>query len=170
MNDSFYETECLPHVKAIAQEIDELADVIDLDELRDRIDELENMDDPDNFIENPNYDPEDGDSEEYILTEEAKAELEELQRKLEDYESGESPADLENYFNDCLDIEYRIDGGGDYRSVAITVTTGGPHIEVDTGSNSVKLWWGGTYAEWSFSSKAGSIIDDIFSEQYASVR
>jgi hypothetical protein len=170
MNESFYETECLPYVKSIAQEIDELADSIDLDELRDRIDELENMDDAEDFIENPNYDPEDEDSEQYVLTEDAKTELEDLQRKLEDYESGDSPQDLYGYFDDFLDVEYRIDGSGEYRSVAITVATGGPHVEVDTGSNSVKLWWGGTQAEWSFSSKAGDIIDDIFSEHYASVR
>lgn len=169
MNRNF-ENECIDRVKAIAEQLNALADGIDLDEIKDRIDELEDKIDPDDYTENPDYNPEDDDSEAYTLTEDAAAELEELRQKLEAYEDGDEPADLIDYFADVLDIEYRISGSGEYRSVAITVATGGPHIEVDTGSESVKLWWGSTRAEWSIHRDTSNAIDDIFTEYYDSLR
>ena len=172
MDQSFYEKECLPYVKSIANQIDELADGIDLDELRERIDELENLDNADDFTDNPSYNPDDDDLdvEAYILTEDAQKELDELREKLAEYESGGEPADLYEYISDCLDVEYRVDASGKYKSVALTVTTGGPHVEIDTADDTVKLWWGGDHAKWSFSSKAGDMIDDIYSEYYQSMR
>jgi len=170
MSNNFYETECLPRVKAIARELDQLASHhVDTDEIESRITELEDFDDPDDYIENPNYDEDDDDSEAYILTEAAQAELEELREQLSEYENG-AAVDLYGYFDDPLDIEYRVGSDGDYRSVAVTVGTGGPHIEVDTGDNCVKLWWGGDKAKWGFDSSTGDAIDDIFREMYENCR
>lgn len=106
-NSRFYEEECLPRVRAIAQELDRLAD---------------------------------------------------------------EPESLYSYFEDCLDIEYRISGDGTYRSVEICVACGGPGIYVDTGSNNVKLFWGGDRAEWSIRSETGDMIDEIFEEYYNSTK
>lgn len=166
-----FEKECLEQVRRIAQHLDDLADnAVDLDEIRDRIDELECFDNPDDYVENPAYDPDDDDSEEYVLTEDAQNELAKLREELEAYEDGSEPTDIASYFDDCLDVEYRVGGDGEYRSVALTVTTGGPHIEVDTGDNSVNLWWGSAHTSWSIENSTADAIDEIFSESFASVR
>lgn len=170
-NNEFYEKECLAQVKYIAKEINYLAESsTDKDEAERRATELENivedyMERNNNCFEYPDdYEPLNEFEQDEL--EEAKEELEEIQKKLDNGE----PFNLNEYFYDCLDIEYRIDSSGDYRSVAITVTTGGPHIEVDTGDNNVKLWWGGNQAQWGITSKAADIIDDIFSEYYDCTR
>ncbi len=77
---------------------------------------------------------------------------------------------LREYFEDALDIEYRISGDGEYRSVAVTITTGGPHIEADTDDRAVKLWWGGEKARWSIYPNTAEAIDDIFAEYYQALR
>lgn len=165
--NEFYELNCLPRVKAIAEEINELADSrTDRGEAERHAAELEEMVEEyeariDGSITRPeDYEP---------LTEaeqdelnEAREELEAIQAKLD---SGEA-FNLHEYFEDVLDIEYRINGRGEYRSVALTVCTGGPHIEVDTGDNNVKLWWGSDRAQWAITSDAAAQIDDIFEEYY----
>lgn len=83
---------------------------------------------------------------------------------------GGEVTNLYGYFEDALDIEYRIGGDGEYRGVAVTITTGGPHIEVDTGDMAVKLWWGTERAEWSIRRNTADAIDDIFKEYYQAIR
>ena len=39
---------------------------------------------------------------------------------------------LYDYFEDALDIEYRVGSNKDYRSVCIMVTCGGPNVYIDT--------------------------------------
>lgn len=56
---------------------------------------------------------------------------------------------LYDYFEDCLDIEYRCDGRREYRSVCIMVACGGPNIYVDTESKAVELYWWGDRASYS---------------------
>jgi hypothetical protein len=77
---------------------------------------------------------------------------------------------LREYFEDALDVIYSVDRYGDYRRVAVTITTGGPHIEVDTNDRAVKLWWGGEKARWSISRDTAEAIDDIFHEYYQAIR
>ena len=78
--------------------------------------------------------------------------------------------DLESYFEDALDVIYSVDRYGDYRRVAVTITTGGPHIEVDTDDRAVKLWWGTEEAQWSISRNTAEAIDEIFCEYYQAIR
>ena len=79
--------------------------------------------------------------------------------------------DLESYFEEnTLDVIYSVDRYGEYRGVAVTITTGGPHIEVDTDDMAVKLWWGGEKAKWRISRNTVDAIDDIFSEYYQALK
>ena len=72
-----------------------------------------------------------------------------------------------DYFDDCYDIEYRIDGQRRYRSVEVMVAMGGPNIYVDTSRKGVFLYWGFTKAEWMLTYNACDMIDDYFEEMYA---
>jgi hypothetical protein len=161
MNNKFYEEECLKRVKEIAKELDELAaNPQSRDELEERAEELE-LDIEDYEIEN---DPlTDAEQEEL---QEMKDELEAIREKLDNGEA----TDLYSYFENALDIEYRISGDGEYRSVAVTIATGGPHIEIDTGDSAVKLWWGGDTAQWRICRDTADAIDEIFEEYYQLIR
>lgn len=77
---------------------------------------------------------------------------------------------LREYFEDALDVTYYISGNGEYRGVAVTITTGGPHIEVNTNGMAVKLWWGGEKAEWSIRRNTADAIDEMFKEYYQALR
>ena len=70
-----------------------------------------------------------------------------------------------DYFNDCLDTEYRCDGHKEYRSVQVMVAWGGPNIYIDTGSCNVKLYWGGEQETWPLSSEAIAAVDE-WAEEY----
>lgn len=71
-----------------------------------------------------------------------------------------------DYFSDCLDIEYRISGSGEYRSVELCVACGGPNIYVDTGSRTVKLYWWSDRADAPIFGDACEQIDAEFEELY----
>lgn len=77
---------------------------------------------------------------------------------------------LYDYFNDVYDIEYRIDGNGNYKSVQLMIAYGGPNIYVDTNDSYVKLYWGSTYAEAPISYTTSDEIDNIFEEMYLSTK
>lgn len=70
-----------------------------------------------------------------------------------------------DYFEDCLDVEYRCSSSRDYRSVQILVACGGPNIYVDTASNKVELYWWGDRADWPLSPDAVAAVDD-WAEEY----
>ena len=70
-----------------------------------------------------------------------------------------------DYFDDCLDIEYRCDSRKEYRSVQVMVAWGGPNIYVDTSSNNVELYWGGDAETWPLSSEAIEAVDN-WAEEY----
>lgn len=170
-HNEFYDTQCLPRVKAIAEEINELADSrTDKDEAERRVAELENL--IEGYIERNNncfeypddYEPLSEDEQDELN--EATEELEGIQTKLNNGEA----FNLYEYFEDCLDIEYRINSRGEYRSVEIAVGLGGPNIYVSTDDNSVKLYWGSDRAEWYITSDAAAIIDSIFEECYEMTR
>ena len=162
MTEKEFKERCMTTVKRIAEELDELAaNPQSRDELEERAEELE--------LEILDYE----NDENGPLTEAEREELEEMKKELEaireKLDNGEA-TDLYTYFEDTLDIEYRIDGDGDYRGVAVTITTGGPHIEVDTNDMAVKLWWGIETAQWSISRDTAEAIDDIFYEYYQAIR
>lgn len=82
--------------------------------------------------------------------------------ELEEYEQ----QTIYDYLDDCLDIEYRISGRGEFRSVQIMIAWGGPNIYLDTGSRDVELYWGGERETWPLSSDAISELDDWAEEYY----
>ena len=73
---------------------------------------------------------------------------------------------LEEYFDDVFDIEYRVDGRKEYRSVKVMITCGGPNIYVDTGDAYVRLYWGATEVEAPLSYNAAEKIDEIFEDWF----
>lgn len=72
-----------------------------------------------------------------------------------------------DYFNDCYNIEYRIDANGEYKSVELMVACGGPNIYVDTKTATVNLYWWGDSASWDFSRDTANAIDEAFEELWA---
>lgn len=82
-------------------------------------------------------------------------------------ERDEEPQSLYEYFTDVLDIEYRIDANGEYKSVRLMVAFGGPNIYIDTASASVELYWWGDRASAYFSRSAADEIDYMFSEIFS---
>lgn len=75
-------------------------------------------------------------------------------------------ASMYDYFDDVYDIEYRIDGNGEYRSVQLCVAWGGPGIYVDTGDRKVKLYWWSDRAEAPIFGDACDLIDEEFEDLY----
>ena len=162
MNNKFYEEECLKRVREIARELDELAsNPQSRDELEERAEELEQ--DIIDYENNENGPLTEAEREEL---EEMKEEFEAIRKKLDNGEA----TDLYSYFEDAFDIVYHIGGDGEYRGVAVTIATGGPHIEVDTDDMAVKLWWGGYKAQWNINRNTAGAIDEIFEDYYQAIR
>lgn len=163
MTEKEFKQKCIAKAKKIAEELDRLAaNPQSRDELEERAEDLE--------LEIIEYENE----ENGPLTEAEREELEGMKEELkairEKLDNGEA-TDLREYFEEnALDIEYRIGGDGEYRGVAVTIATGGPHIEVDTNDGAVKLWWGGETAEWSINRNTVDAIDEIFKEYYEAIR
>lgn len=67
---------------------------------------------------------------------------------------------------DLYDIEYRIDGNKNYRSVKIMIACGGPNIYIDTACKEVLLYWGNEKAFYPISYCTCSLIDDYFEEMF----
>jgi hypothetical protein len=71
---------------------------------------------------------------------------------------------LWDYFNDVLDIEYRVGSDKQLRSVQIMVAWGGPNIYIDTATKQVELYWWGDRASYPIDSDVCNEIDYIFEE------
>jgi hypothetical protein len=84
----------------------------------------------------------------------------ELNEAAADYES------LIEYFEDALDIEYRIGSNKQYRSVRIMITCGGPNIFIDTKTDSVDPYWGTEHASWPLDYDTSSLIDSLFRDYF----
>ena len=85
----------------------------------------------------------------------------------EEIEDGdEEQQSLYDYFDDVFDIEYRISGGREYRSVQIMIACGGPNIYIDTGTAQVELYWWGDRASYPISYSARDEIDEYFEELF----
>ncbi|MCL1976715.1 MAG: hypothetical protein FWG55_01190 [Candidatus Bathyarchaeota archaeon] len=73
-----------------------------------------------------------------------------------------------DYFSDGFDIEYRIDGRGNFQGVEVCVACGGPSIYVDDD----KVWgvWGSDRAEYYLCRAARDIVYDWGAEMYSTLR
>ena len=71
-----------------------------------------------------------------------------------------------DYFGDCFNIEYRVNGNKEFKSVEIMVACGGPNIYVDTKSAVVRLHWWTDYAEYPISYGTRDAIDDAFNDLF----
>lgn len=74
---------------------------------------------------------------------------------------------LYDYFEDVLDIEYRVGSDKQYRSVCIMVACGGPNIYIDTASKRVELYWWNEEAHYLLESNLCDEIDFIFEDMYS---
>lgn len=74
---------------------------------------------------------------------------------------------LYDFFEDCLDIEYRVSGRARdaLRSVQVMVTCGGPNIYIDTASKAVELYWWGDRASYPLLSDTVAAVDE-WAEEY----
>ena len=73
---------------------------------------------------------------------------------------------LYDYLEDIFDIEYRISGRGEYRSVQIMVACGGPNIYIDTASKQVELYWWTDRAEYPITCDAADALNEWAEEYY----
>lgn len=74
------------------------------------------------------------------------------------------------YFEDALDVEYRVDAQLRYRGAIVTVAVGGPTIYVDTCAGEVRGYWGSDKATAEIWRRTCNAIDDLFEEYFNSVR
>lgn len=76
---------------------------------------------------------------------------------------------LYDYFEDCLDIEYRVTGRARdaLRSVCIMVACGGPNIYIDTATKNVELYWWGDRASYPLLSDTVDAVNDWAAEYWA---
>lgn len=85
-------------------------------------------------------------------------------------EYSDAYARLDKYFEDVLDVEYRVDAGGNYKGVTIALTLGGPNIYLDTCEGELRGYWGCDKATVDVFSEEIAPIDDYFAEQWSCVR
>jgi hypothetical protein len=71
-----------------------------------------------------------------------------------------------DWLDDQLDIEYTISSRGEYISGCVITSTGGPHIEIDTGLGRVIGYWGVDKAETFISRDAINQLDDALKEMH----
>lgn len=71
-----------------------------------------------------------------------------------------------DYMDDVLDIEYRISGRMELRSVQVMVACGGPNIYIDTGARAVQLFWWFDKAEYPLAYDACAEIDEWAEELF----
>lgn len=65
-----------------------------------------------------------------------------------------------DYMDDALDIEYRVSGRMELRSVQVMIACGGPNIYIDTGVKAVRLFWWSDRAEYPLDYDACAEIDE----------
>lgn len=84
--------------------------------------------------------------------------------RIENPEKGE---DINDWFNNALDIQYIVDQQKQYLGARILVTFGGPNIWVDTRYNRVEGYWGTEQEMWNYTDNIG--LDDICRELFDSI-
>lgn len=76
------------------------------------------------------------------------------------------PQSLFDYFEDALDIEYRVGSDKEYRSCRILIAYGGPNIYIDTKSGKVELYWWNEEGEAFIDDEVIEAIDELMEELY----
>lgn len=74
--------------------------------------------------------------------------------------------DLYSYFDQALDIEYRVGPDLTYRAVRIAIALGGPNIYVDTNNTSVEGCWGSAALAISLPTEVCEEIDKYFEMEF----
>lgn len=74
------------------------------------------------------------------------------------------------YFEDALDIEYRVDSQLCYKGAIITVAVGGPAIYIDTWAGEVQGFWWNDTARANIWRKVADQIDDMFEDYFNCLR
>jgi hypothetical protein len=72
--------------------------------------------------------------------------------------------------SNALDIDYVINRNGEYHSAIITVTLGGPTVEIDTGDKAVNLYWAGEEASYSLDYGPSQILNAYLGDIYNAER
>lgn len=88
----------------------------------------------------------------------------------EDVPEDWEPRGMWDYFEDVYNIRYVVDGDLDYCAVRVMVACGGPNIWVDTYTETVDLYWGADHVSYDLWSSTVDEIDEIFREQYETMR
>lgn len=83
---------------------------------------------------------------------------------MEDMDEWEAVVLLED--TDIYDVEYRIGGDGEFRSVCLMVACGGPNIYIDTSTHNVELYWYNERAASWIPSEVCDEINELFEEEY----
>ena len=68
------------------------------------------------------------------------------------------------YFQNVLDIEYRVGTDNEVRGVELTVGYGGPNLYIDTKDMQVKGYWGGSKATASIDNRVCVQIEEYFEQ------
>ena len=71
---------------------------------------------------------------------------------------------------DWLDIEYRIDHNGEYNSVRLTVSTGGPSTHIDTKDQNFHLYSWGHHYYVPLTKEVCDGLDEHFEEHYNHIK
>lgn len=172
----FYEEECLPRVQSIARDLDFLCEnAVDQDELEKQIEQIETEWQDELWEASEGFDAYELTGEDLIqaMTDQGiEIDAEEYRELCEQLARIESigAADLYEYFDVFLDLEYTVSSSGEYLGACIWITVGGPGIWVDTREQTVNLAWGRERVSWSISSETANEIDTIFEEQYNCIR
>lgn len=79
---------------------------------------------------------------------------------------------LQKYFEDVLDVEFRVDLRGDYRGARIALALGGPGVYLDTRASRIDGYWGfgSDHAEYFLDSATNNAVDDYFAELWEITR
>ena len=85
---------------------------------------------------------------------------------LEDMDEDEREEAMAENHRDWLDIEYRINHNGEYNSVQVTVSTGGPNCYIDTKDKNFHLYTWGDHYYVPLTKEVCDGLDEYFEEMY----
>lgn len=88
----------------------------------------------------------------------------------EDVPEDWEPRGMWDYFDETYNTRYVVDDDLDYVGVRVMVACGGPNVWVDTYNQTVDLYWGGDHVSCDLWSSTTDEIDEIFREQYETLR
>lgn len=78
---------------------------------------------------------------------------------------GEEAASAYDYLSDVLDIDYIVNGDGEYRGAEVMLTCGGPTVWIDTRERALYVSWGGR-AQWALPDEMIRELDDALAEMW----